>query len=385
MVNRPKKILVFSPFYPPYIGGLGSHAEEFNLFLSKENFKITVFTNRLPPDSQKHENIHNVEIIRFPAIEIIPNYPLPKFWNVKFWQLYLGLFKNDYQIVISRIRFFPTTLLALIFAKINRIKWVHIEHTSNFTILSSKFKTLIAKLYDYSLGALVLKKSDINISISKAVQKFVGKFDKRFSPIIYRGLELEKLDLIKKNCAIREKYENKILVMTAARLYKWKGIEYSVEAIKKLPLVIKSQLIFLIIGDGEDFDHIKKMSSGESSILMMNSLTREEVICIMKAADIYIHSSMPGGGLSTSLLEAMHSNCAVIATPNEGADEIIKDGINGIIIKKPYTQNIENSLIYLAENRETIIKLGKEARDTIEKEFSWPASISQYNEIFDRI
>ena len=52
---------------------------------------------------------------------------------------------------------------------------------------------------------------------------------------------------------------------------------------------------------------------------MLGGIKWEEAIGILKISDIYIHSSFPGGGLSTSLLEAMNCKCAVIATKNEGA------------------------------------------------------------------
>lgn len=380
-----KKILIFSPYYPPHTGGLESHADEFNKYLSEVGADIVVFTPRLPKDAPVSEMRYDcVEVIRFPAFEIIPNYPLPKFWSPRFWNLFFKLFKKDFNITISRTRFFFTSLLALTYSKFTKTKWVHIEHGSDFVQLSSKFKTKVAKIYDYTFGFLIFRFSDINISISRAVQKFVAEFDKRQSPIIYRGLNFESIAETLPNLEIKKEFENKIIISFVGRLYKWKGVEKSIQAIRSLPQEIKDKVIFLIVGNGEDFLYLKKISEKENAIKMLGNLTREKALGILKVSDIYIHSAYPGGGLSTSLLEAMCSECAIIATPNEGADEVIRNDENGILIKNPDAQEIAQQLILLFENKELRQKLSQQAKKDVLKNFSWEKSIEKYINIIEK-
>lgn len=398
------KILVFCPYYPPHIGGLESHADEFNKYLSQKGADITVFTPRLSKDSLESEVKHNeVKIIRFPAFEIISNYPLPKFWSLKFWYLFSNLFEKKFDIVISRTRFFHTSLLALVYAKIKGarphtnsknlpqaekqnsaeigvgVKWIHIEHGSDFVRLSSRFKTAIAKLYDYTFGFIIFKFSDLNISISKAVQKFVYKFDGKNSPIIYRGLDIEEIAKINPDFEMKEKLKDKIIISFAGRLYKWKGTENSIEAMKLLPQEIKNKIVFLIIGDGEDFSRLKEISKNESHIEMLGNLPREKALSILKISDIYLHSAYMGGGLSTSLLEAMYSKCTVIATPNEGADEVIEDNKNGFLIEKSDPKLIAEKIKEIIGKDTNEQK--KTAKKFIEENFNWEKSIEKYLEI----
>jgi glycosyltransferase involved in cell wall biosynthesis len=380
------KLLIFCPYYPPHIGGLESHADEFNKYLSLKDLQITVFTPHLPTNSPEKEILHNkVEIIRFPAFEIIPNYPLPKFWKLKFWKLLLKLFKKDFDIVISRTRFFNTSLLALIYSKIKRVKWIHIEHGSDFVQLSSKSKSLLARFYDHTFGRIIFKYSDLNISISKAVQNFVYKFDKKTSPIIYRGLEVEEVEEIKPDLKLKKKYENKIIISFVGRLYKWKGVQNSVEAIKNLSNKDKAKIIFFIIGDGEDYSKLKEITEKETSIKMLGNIDRKKALSILKISDIYIHSAYPGGGLSTSLLEAMLCGCSVIATPSEGADEVIKNKENGILIDDSDSKKINKEIIRLLEDGNLRKKLSKNSNTYIKDNFNWNNSIEKYEKVFRKI
>jgi len=378
------KLLVFCPYYPPHTGGLESHADEFNKYLSQKGMDIVVFTPRFPKNVPEREiKYGKVKIIRFPAFEIITNYPLPKFWSLKFWKLWRMIWKDDFGIVISRTRFFNTSLLAFIYVKIKRVRWIHIEHGSDFVQLSSSFKTWVAKFYDNTCGLIIFKFSDLNISISKAVQKFVYKFDKRESPVIYRGLSIEEIDRIQPDLETKEKFKDKTIISFVGRLYKWKGVENSIMAIKSLPEEVREKIVFLIVGDGEDFNHLKEISRDEKAIVMLGNLPREKAISILKISDIYLHSAHPGGGLSTSLLEAMYCGCAVIATPNEGANEVIKSGTNGILIEKPDVQLIVERIRDIVINKENFKQYGNSAKDYVINNFSWEKAIEQYLIFFE--
>ncbi len=170
------------------------------------------------------------------------------------------------------------------------------------------------------------------------------------------------------------------------RLYKWKGVENSIEAIKLLPKELKERMIFLIVGDGEDFSHLKNLSKDEPSIKMLGNLSHEKSIGILKISDIYMHSARPGGGLSTSLLEAMFCNCAIIATPNEGADEILTDEINSVKLSANSTsKEVSKKIIYLSENKEFRRNISDSAQKYVMENFNWNVAINDYLQIFKNI
>ncbi len=361
------KILVFSPYYPPHVGGLETHSLEFNKYLKNKGNDITVFTPDLP-------SVEQTDIIRYPAWEIVTNYPLPKFWSLRFWKLFLGLFKKDFDLVISRTRFFNTSLIALFYSKLTRTKWVHIEHGSDYVTVSSRLTSFLSRLYDEIFGRAVFKFSTLNISISGAVQKFVYKFNKRPSPIIYRGLEFSRYDQVQP-----QEKSDKIRVCWAGRMYKWKGVDKTIEAYDLLPEEIKNKIELVLIGDGEDRARLEEKAN--KNIIFTGLVTEEEVVSWLKSADIYLHTSFHGGGLSTSLLQGMYCENAIISSPYEGANEVINDKTGLLIDLK--AEEIKDNLIRLVNNEELRTDLARKAKQEVFEKFKWENSIEKYIKIFE--
>jgi len=380
------KLLVFSPYYPPHIGGLESHSDEFNRHLSQKGLDITVFTPRLPIKSlEKEVRYNNVEIIRFPAFEIIPNYPLPKFWKFKFWNLFFSLYSKKFDIIISRTRFFHTSLLAMIYAKTKNIKWVHIEHGSDFVQLNNRFSSLCTKIYDLTLGRLILAMSDKNIANSIASADFCKKLARNKECIVvYRGVEIEEIEHLIPDVEFKNSLGNKIIIGFIGRLIDGKGVS---DLLQALTQINNTNIVCLIIGDGPQRNNLEKLSkklSLQNSVMFLGHRKFSETISILKVLDIFVNPSYTEG-LPTTVIEAALCRKAIIATNVGGTSEIITNNESGYLIKVRNATILSLKLKQLIENQPLREKMGNSAFQEVKNKFNWNLSAQKYLELFTNI
>ncbi|PJA86616.1 MAG: glycosyltransferase [Candidatus Moranbacteria bacterium CG_4_9_14_3_um_filter_42_9] len=380
------KILVFSPYYPPHIGGLESHADEFNKYLSQKGVDVTVFTPRLPVSAPEFETIHtDVKIIRFPAFEIISNYPLPKCWSLKFWRLFFGLFKNKFDIVISRTRFFSTSLLALMYAKMKKAKWIHIEHGSDFVKSGGKLSVTIAMIYDLTFGTLVLKKTNIVIANSNASADFCKKLAKNTNcEVIYRGVEVEKIISAPDDIELKNKYCDSVIITFLGRLIDGKGVK---DLLSSASEITDNNFKILVIGDGPERKNLENQTQKlklESKVIFLGYKKFEDYIKILKISDIFINPSYTEG-LPTTVAEAALCRNAIIATNVGGTPEIITNNQSGYLINPKDITTLKNKLEMLINNDSLRKELGNSAYNEVLNKFNWDKSIDKYLDIFYKL
>lgn len=392
-----RRLLIFPGYFLPHIGGLETHVDEFSKYLSKKNYSITIFAPKIPNNSKEEEWIHDnrVHVIRYPAFELISNFPVPKFWHPRFWKLFLSLNKilkssrvtlttDSQSLVMVRTRFFTNSFLGLLFAKFRfkRLPLMHVEHGSDFVRLHSRFKSFCAYVYDMIFGKLVIKLADSVVAISQSSHDFVCKHFLPHSqvPIFKRGVDFEYYKRIRK-----KDLGDKIVIMSLGRMYKWKGVENAIKAYKSLPKQVKEKSVYYVVGYGEDLDRLKKLASGERGIIFTGGVGFKEAVSYLKRADIFIHSSYPGGALSNSLLQSMECRCSIVASPNEGGREVIRDSVNGILLSDNSVESLSRGIRVLVENKKLRDKYGRCAQRDVRREFDWNKVVEQYEEEFDKL
>lgn len=380
------KLLIFSPYYPPHTGGLESHSDEFNRHLAEEGVHITVFTPRLPITVPPLETrFERVQVIRFPAIELIPNYPLPKFWQREFWHLWRELHQEHYNLVLSRTRFFFTSLMAWRYARKNVLPWVHIEHGSDFATFNGRLKTALGKLYDYTLGSFVLRESDANIANSQASRDFVGKLSHRKDcSVIYRGVEKEIIESVAPHQFFATHFSGKTVVGFIGRLIDGKGVFDLVEAFSNLTT---DTSICAIIGDGPERARLEKFIAQKKisdKVVLLGEKPFTEAMALMKSFDIFINPSYTEG-IPTAVIEAALCRKAIIATNVGGTNEIISGNGDGFLIASYDTNDLQKKLALLIQDPSLRQTFGEQAFASVQSKFDWDHATKQYLNLFNSI
>jgi glycosyltransferase involved in cell wall biosynthesis len=122
---------------------------------------------------------------------------------------------------------------------------------------------------------------------------------------------------------------------------------------------------FLLVGAGSSENMLRQIPASR-----VNFVGRVDVTApYLQAADIFILPS-ESEGLSNSLLEAMSTGLAVLATDVGGVRDVIIPGKSGFIIPPNDEPALENGLRQLLADPTLRERLGKSARERILTEFS---------------
>jgi len=416
-------IIQFLPYFPPHKGWVETVWEEIWKYWVKNNLWefINVVTDfeqekKTSPQPSPYEEMEQeqiifeweiiwykkdwYEVLVLPSIEIINNFPVYKFWDKKYWIImqYLKektspqpspLEEREQEQnwrVITHTRFFLTSLIWWLFSRwphpnplLNEereqksIKWIHIEHGSDYVKLSSKLKTNLSIIYDKIFWKWIFKKADKILAISEACKSFINReFVDREVEVFYRGLDIpEKLEKVDN---LKEKFKWKIIIWYLWRLYKWKNVETLIKAYYKLDNILQNKIQIVIVGDWEDFERLKKIDL-DNKIYFTWWKTFKEALAYQKQFDIHFHTSSPWWWLATTLLQAMNFWNLIVATPNEWAKEVIKNNKNWFLLKNDSIEEIKKWIEWWVENLWKKEEFGIENKKIIEEKFKWKWNI----------
>lgn len=180
----------------------------------------------------------------------------------------------------------------------------------------------------------------------------------------------------------RDTANDEIKIIFARRFFPYRGTRIFAEAIEKL-LQKYNNISVLIAGSGPDEEYLKDKFMSNKRVSITSFLTTDS-LKIHSEYDIAVVPTIGSEGTSLSLLEAMASGCAAIATNVGGMTNIILSGYNGLLIN-PTAKDIENAIEKLILNPELRNKLSKNGYETVKEAFSKERWQKQWENIIQNI
>lgn len=152
------------------------------------------------------------------------------------------------------------------------------------------------------------------------------------------------------------------LVALVGRLAEWKGQHIAIEALKGLPAVHLVLVGDALFGEGAYAQHLRHLVQSLGLAGRVHFLGfRQEVLPIMQGADVLIHTSIVPEPFGRVLVEGMLARCPVIATRGGGTEEIVADGITGLLIDPDSTELLANAIRQLLEDPPRAHEMARQA------------------------
>jgi sugar transferase (PEP-CTERM/EpsH1 system associated) len=111
---------------------------------------------------------------------------------------------------------------------------------------------------------------------------------------------------------------------------------------------------------------------------------RNDVPEILRGLDCFVLPSL-AEGISNTILEAMASGLPVIATDVGGNSELIDVGRSGELVPVGDVEAMAQRMVGYARDRELARAAGQAGRAAVERQFSLPAMVRQYQGLYDRL
>ena len=378
-----KRILIFAAYFYPHVGGYEKIVYELSRRLVQRGYEIDILTCNTER-ALSYEELDGIHIYRLPSWNALNSlYPIPKPCPTSF-KILRGLLRKNYDVINTQTRFFITSFLGLIFAKLKRTPLVHTEHGARHSIVPNKVIDLISRAYDHSIGALIVKSARRNIGVSEAACEFLKHLGAANAQVIYNGIDTSIFKREDTNYRQKLGISNDAVIITfVGRLIYAKGMQDLISAFPRIKDTAPNAKL-LIVGDGPyraELEKLAHQTGCASSILFLGQRNQDEVIDVLSATDIFVNPSY-SEGLGISVMEAASIGLPIIATDVGGTREIITTDKTGILVKARDVGQLAEELCRLHANSELRGKLGENARIFAERKFNWDKITGEYIKLY---
>lgn len=375
------KTLLFTLEYPPFRGGIADYNENLVRFWPLRQAQGEPKNEILVLNNNDGKLINN----RLPVLKWLPAV-------IALWRTVKK--KRVEHILVAQI--LPLGYAAFLVSRFFKINYSVFLHGMDLGLAQSRpRKRFFSRIILDSATAIICNSS----FVAKMAEDFLGKNNK--IKVVHPGIESHithppaspseawRAGNIKHITRLKEKYKlnNKLVLLTVGRLVKRKGMDKVLEALPEI-LKIVPNLIYVIVGNGEELDNIKLQVINyklQDSVLIITDASDDERDAWYDLCDIFIMAArrIAGDveGFGIVYLEAGLAGKPVIAGDSGGVRDAVVDGETGLLVDPENSDAIADAIIHLAQNEPLRRQLGERGRERAIKYFNWEEQVRKIYDI----
>lgn len=350
--------------------------------LDRERFNLFLFTAQEGLLVQDASAIKRLVLTKSKYLERAIN-PLKDL--LAFIEIYRFIKKNKIHIVHTHSS--KAGILGRIAARFARIKYIiHTVHGWSF----NDYQLWLSRRFFLELERLSGRFSDRLVVVSsydrqKGIENRIG-YNHKYNLIRY-GINYSEFQRNESATKIKEELGigDKDLVITNISCFKPQ--KSLLDFIKLAALVKHSfrEVKFLLVGEGvlrQDIERLILQLNLEKEVILTG--WRRDIPAILSATDVLVLTSL-WEGLPIVVLEAMTSACPVVATSCGGISEVIVEGKTGFLVEPSDINKMYEKLIILLKDGVLRKTLGKNAKDSLDSDFSLDQMVNRYQNLYKNL
>jgi phosphatidylinositol alpha-mannosyltransferase len=235
-----------------------------------------------------------------------------------------------------------------------------------------------ARLYD--LAAPLLRRAAARLAVRIAVSERAAAFERaRIGGdfrVIGNGVDVDRWA---DAAAVDLGPGRKLLFV--GRLDERKGFPVAVSAFERLAEG-REDLGLVVVGDGPERTAVDALPTMlRARVTMLGPVPNVELPPIHAACDLYLGPSTGGESFGIVLVEAMAAGLPVVASDTPGYDEVVTDGVNGLLVPQSDPVALAAAGARLLDEPDLAARLAAGGRARAQA-FAWPAVIEPIEDAY---
>ncbi len=217
------------------------------------------------------------------------------------------------------------------------------------------------------------------------------KIDAGKIKVIHLGIEP---DAMKKDAALRKnvRYEfnisdDTILFGNTGRLVEFKGQEYLVKSFAHVAKQF-DKIKLMIVGNGHLEQKLKDLTNefGLNDKIIFPGF-RDDMQAVYSAFDVYLHSSVEGGGetFPFSVLYSLAQGIPAVVTDVGDVAKMIEQEETGFFVPDKNPEAMAEKIIYLLNNKNLILEFGSNALKLLHNKFTLDIMFDNIIDVYNKI
>jgi glycogen(starch) synthase len=377
--SEPTRVAIFASSFHPHLGGVEELVAQLARQFNERGHPTIVVTNRWPRDLPESELINDIRVFRFPFRTLGSG---PRAW--------LSYVSTTWA-VTKRIERLMTA---------EKVSLLHVQCVGPNGLYALRVSKRMG------LPLVVTTQGEITMDASRIYQRsrFLNTYLRRLCAravvvtavshktandlTVQIGTRPTKLKIISNGVNLAEfsdaapRRNERPYISSAGRLVPQKGFDILIRSYSRSGL---RGLDLLIAGDGPDRQKLEQLAIDlnlTEQVQLLGRLDHKALAELHAGAEYFVIPSITDEGLPLACVEALASGLPVVATRSGGIEELVKDGIHGLLVDMRDEEGLSEALLRLSSDLKLRSRMSLNARAQAER-FDWQILADEYLKAFE--